>query len=498
MDVRGAAQRWWPITLVAVLLSGMLFGVLSDAYPLDWDTYQRLSFISMYTSTVPADTHILYHEVLNVLANLMGSSARAVFFMTATFWGALLVAVDGIARARGLVGMQRAYVLGFVVLASPGIWSLTLMAEDNASYWAPLLVFLHLMIADRDTPSRERRRGVVAGVMLTIALLMNITALIFFVIIPIGVFAWWTGRRSEALRTGTAAATALGLYVVYHLTLGQGGDAALTKYLIEAAALRDFGDNSAPTLSTFRFQQFTWGARAMFLTPTAHRMTIPSELSWWFMEAGPRVILLLYACIALWTYQNRERSPEASWRLLRFGVVGITLAFPYLYEPTLIERWDLFWLCLVLGAMQFVKQRPTPWVTAAAVAATLLQLMYTSVLFRNHFESLWAHAGQTGADTIIERVRTDDLGAIIVPRDIDRYLLAAVTYHAKGVEVALIGERPDGNLECYRVTEWLSVFPASCDIIPPMLQSHNVLVSEHAEAALIRLAEITGEGPESP
>ena len=41
--------------------------------------------------------------------------------------------------------------LGLALLCSPGIWTMTLMAEDNVAYLAPA-GFLHLVTSDCETP----------------------------------------------------------------------------------------------------------------------------------------------------------------------------------------------------------------------------------------------------------------------------------------------------------------------------------------------------------
>ena len=187
--------------------------------------------------------------------------------------------------------------------------------------------------------------------LLGLALLINITVLIFFVIGPVGLVAWVIGRRAEATRALVTIGACLLTYYGFHAVSGYGADIALHEYLVKAASLEDYGEDTAPTLSWLRVQQFAWGARAMFLTPGIYRMDLPTDLDTIVRGVLPIVVLGLYVALALWTLRKRQGGEATVWPLLPASVVGVSVAFPYFYEPLLIERWDLFWLCHVLGCI---------------------------------------------------------------------------------------------------------------------------------------------------
>ena len=199
MEWSKPAQRLTALCGFAIGVALAVGACLSDGALLDWDTYQRIQFIAEYDAS-GVDTHVLYHALLLGLTQWGLTPLSGVFAITSTSVGLLAATAWWVAGARGLKGRARALVVGLLLLASPGFVALTLMAEDNVSYLPPLLCFLHLVSADPVDVYRERVRGLLAGSALTIAMLLNVTALIFLVIGPLAVLALILRRRAEAQR----------------------------------------------------------------------------------------------------------------------------------------------------------------------------------------------------------------------------------------------------------------------------------------------------------
>jgi hypothetical protein len=95
------------IALVTGLMTATL---LSDTALLDWDTYQRIQFITRYDAT-GVDTHVLYHALLLGLIDMGVSPVTGVFAITSGSVGLLAATAWWVAAARGLRGRARGLVL---------------------------------------------------------------------------------------------------------------------------------------------------------------------------------------------------------------------------------------------------------------------------------------------------------------------------------------------------------------------------------------------------
>ena len=80
-----------------------------------------------------------------------------------------------------------------------------------------------------------------------------------------------------------------------------------------------------------------WGA-APCSNPGIYRMDLPTDLDTIVRGIMPVVVLGLYGA---WHLDTAETSGGRgdSLTLLPASVVGVSVAFPYFYEPLLIERW---------------------------------------------------------------------------------------------------------------------------------------------------------------
>jgi hypothetical protein len=436
---------------------------LSDGALLDWDTYQRIQFIAQYDSS-GVDTHVLYHALLLGLIKWGLSPVNGVFALTSASVGLLAATAWWVADARGLRGRARALVVGLLLLASPGFVALTLMAEDNVSYLPPLLCFLHLVSADPVDVYRERARGLLAGSALAIAMLLNVTALVFLVIGPLAIVAWALKRRPEANRlVATCLSFALVYYGFYALS-GWGAGPALHKYIWQAAALQDFGDNPIPILSWKRLEHFAYGARAMFLAPTAYRM----DLTHWFSDAllvyAPLLLLSLQGALTWWMVRQHAEHTQQNrgWRLIPVAIVGVTLAFPYLYESLLIERWDMFWLCHFLWLIRLFRTRPRMGVEVLACAFITIQLIGTGLVLRHHFGDQFAQQSELELRTTIEQIQNEDRALALFPANMNRQHIAHIAHHMPHGSIYLLADTGADSVECHRVSRILVESQVSC------------------------------------
>ena len=455
---------------------------------LDWDTYGRMAFMPMYDPHIGGDTHVLYHRVLWWLQELGVSPQRGVFGVTGFFYGTFLVMVDWVGRRRGLSEAQRLLMFALVILCSPGVWTMTWMAEDNIGYLPPVLGYLHLMTCARGTLRQEVLRGIAAGTLLGIALLINITVLIFFVLVPVGLLAWCLGRREEALRSLLTVAVCLTGYYSFHAFAGYGADIALHEYVVKAASLEDFGEDTAPTISWLRLKQFVWGARAMFLTPGINRMELPTNLDNLVRVYLPGVVFVLYAALGAWTLRRRGHREWAVWPLLPASVVGISLVFPYFYEPLLIERWDMFWLCHILGAMALLKSRPRMGMEVLLAFLVLIESAYTTLVFTHHFGGKFRMAVDQDTIEVIDEINTSEPEAVIFEAGVDPTQMARVAHAIRGTPVMLVGETA-GRLQCVRLTHWLGRREVACSRLASALRDVDVYVHWDAEPLMDRLME---------
>jgi hypothetical protein len=354
--------------------------------------------------------------------------------------------------------------VGVFLFASPGFIALTLMAEDNLSYLPPLLCFLHWVTSDRTDAGRERTRGVLAGTALAVAMLLNVTALIFLVIGPLALGAVLTKRRAEANRLVAACLSFAAVYYGFYAVYGWGDGPALHKYIWQAATLQDFGENPLPIGSWERVEHFAYGARAMFLAPTAYRM----ELTAWFSDAllvyAPMLLLGLCAALGWWTVQQRTEKPNKSdcWMLIPVATVGVSLAFPYLYESLLIERWDMFWLCSFLGLIALLRTRPRMGMEVLTCALIIIQLLGTGVVLNHHFGDQFAKQSELELKTTIDQIRTKNRALALFPADMNRQHIAHIAHHMPHGAIYLLSDAGPDAVECHRVSRILVESQVSC------------------------------------
>ena len=463
MEWSRSAQRLTALCGFALLVALAVGACLSDRVLLDWDTYQRIQFIVRYDSS-GVDTHVLYHALLLGLIKWGLSPVNGVFALTSVSVGLLAATAWWVAEARGLKGRSRALVVGLLLLASPGFVALTLMAEDNVSYLPPLLCFLHLVSSDPIDVRRERVRGLLAGSALAIAMLLNVTALVFLVIGPLAFVAWVLKRQSEANRLMAACLSFAMVYYGFYALSGWGAGPALHKYIWQAAALQDFGDNPIPTLSWKRLEHFAYGARAMFLAPTAYRM----ELTHWFSDAllvyAPLLLLSLQGALTWWTVHQHTEHPQQTrcWKPIPVTIVGVALAFPYLYESLLIERWDMFWLCHFLWLIGLIRTRPRMGMEVLACAFFTLQLIGTGVVLRHHFGDQFAKQGEIELRTTIDQIRAEDRSLALFPINMNRQHIAHIAHHMPHGAIYLLDDTGADSVECHRVSRILVESQVSC------------------------------------
>ena len=448
------------IALVTGLITAAL---LSDTALLDWDTYQRIQFITRYDAT-GVDTHVLYHALLLGLIHLGVSPVTGVFAITSGSVGLLAATAWWVAGARGLRGRARGLALGVLLLASPGFAALTLMAEDNISYLPPLLCFLHLITAAPVTSSRERLRGLVAGAALAIAMLLNVTALIFLVIGPLAVLALILQRRAEAQRLLLACVSFAAVYYGFYALSGWSAEPALHKYIWQAASLQDFGENPTSTWSWMRVEHFAYGARAMFLAPTAYRMDLPPWLSDGMLFYAPIMMIGLQGALVWWTVKQQPEDTQARhcWAVIPLAVFGVTLAFPYLYESLLIERWDMFWLCHFLWFISFIRTRPRMGVEVLACALITLQILGTGLVLKHHFSDQFATEGELELRTTIDQIREKDRALALFPANMNRQYVAHIAHHMPNGAVYLVDDKGPSDVVCHRVSRILVESQVSC------------------------------------
>lgn len=457
------AQRLTALCGFAIGVALAVGACLSDGALLDWDTYERIQFIVRYDSS-GVDTHVLYHALLLGLTQWGLTPLSGVFAITSTSVGLLAATAWWVAGARGLKGRTRALVVGLLLLASPGFVALTLMAEDNVSYLPPLLCFLHLISSDPIDVRRERVRGLLAGSALAIAMLLNVTALVFLVIGPLAFVAWVLKRQSEANRLVAGCLSFAMVYYGFYALYGWGAGPALHKYIWQAAALQDFGDNPIPTLSWKRLEHFAYGARAMFLAPTAYRM----ELTHWFSDAllvyAPLLLLSLQGALTWWTVHQHTEHPQQTrcWKPIPVTIVGVALAFPYLYESLLIERWDMFWLCHFLWLISLIRTRPRMGMEVLACAFLTIQLIGTGVVLRHHFGDQFAQHSELELRTTIEQIKNKGRSLALFPADMNRQHIAHIAHHMPHGTIYLLNDTGADSVECHRVSRFLVESQVSC------------------------------------
>ena len=462
MEWNRFARRLAVLSGLGILVALIVRVCLSDGALLDWDTYQRIQFITQYDAS-GVDTHVLYHALLLGLIKCGLSPVNGVFFLTSVSVGLLAATAWWVAESRGLKGRSRAMVVGFLLLASPGFVALTLMAEDNVSYLPPLLCFLHLISSNPIDVNLERVRGLLAGSALAISMLLNVTALVFLIIVPLALLAYIMKRQSETNRLVATCLSFAVLYYGFYALAGWGDGPALHKYIWQAMGLQDFGDNPTPTFSWIRIEHFAYGARAMFLAPTAYRMDLTS----WFSDAlliyAPLLLLSLQGALTSWTHQHTMYPKEnRCWRIIPMAIVGVSLAFPYLYESLLIERWDMFWLCHFLWLISLIRSRPRMGMEVLTCTFITLQLIGTAVVLRHHFGDKFAQPSELELRTTIEQIKNKDRTLALFPVHMDRQHIAHIAHHMPHGSIYLLDDTGVDSVKCHRVSRILVETQVSC------------------------------------
>ena len=472
------------LVVSASLVSLAVFLLLTPESTLDWDTYGRLGFISVYDPSVGGDTHVLYHRIAWLLYKSGLSAVDAVFSLTAGSWFLFLLVVDGVARARGLTARQRLFAFVCAVGASPGMLAMVWMAEDNVAYVALCLGFFHLMMRPRVAVSKETRVGCMAGVLWGLALLVNITVLIYFALVPVGLLALGLGRRSEATRIACAVGVALIVYFGFHLIFGNGASVAMQEYVVKAVRLEDFGEDTAPTFSFMRLEQFVLGCRAMFLTPTVYRMDLPGGLLRVVNVYLPLILLALYGVVGAW-FVARIRSQSANvWPVLPGALVGLSLAFPYFYEPLLIERWDLFWLCYFIVMLSVIRAEPRYGIEVLLAVAILIQVGCSVLVTLHHLGGVFITDHEAESAEIAREITEQPYRAVVLPEDIEATQMAHLRHHAAKTAVFLVSAGPEGITRCVYLEPWLRRREVSCRRLLPALQAGTAYVHSDANGAV--------------
>ncbi len=448
--VRSWKQR--AIWIVAfVVLSALLAVLLVVGNGLwDWDTYQRVQFMPVYRDDVTADTHVLYHHALRALMVTGFSPSASIVVLTATSAAAFLLLVLRVAIHLGLSLRARIFVVFAASAASPGLVALFLLREDNVPY-IPILFALYWVLyrapVDRSAATRD---GVLGGVLVAIGMLLNISLLV----IPIALVApcvLWRWMPLRAYRAAVIIAVTFATYYLVNLTLFHGSRLALHEFLPQALALKD-PTTHVPLVSTTRLAQYVGGLRAIALEPSVHMMHVPDVLRTALVVVAPKILALLYALVFVDTLQRDRR---ALWMSLRgrldlAAVAGVAFGFPYLYEPTLIERWDVMWAGLVLVLIVRWARSPSRRSRALIIAIVILQSLGTAITVAHHFGVAFTDPTIADLRAATERIDAEGRDPLIFPYDIDRLYLADVATRTPGKLLYLVHDAGSSFL-AYRV-----------------------------------------------
>lgn len=491
LDARSPAGAF-AIAVVGVLVYVML--VRSPGF-LDWDTYDRLRWIGDLNPAIVADGHILLHVVLHGLVAVGMDPARVVFAATAVGVGLLLAAATYVARARGLEGRALVLVVSLLLVASPGIVAMTAMAEDNVTYQAPLLLFLHWLTMPAPE-GKERAQGAKAGVMLALAMLLNITSLIFLFLLPLAPVLWGLRRRGDALRLVVTIGTALAIYYLFYLVLYPEAPIAMHQFLPQALRAQDFEQSTAPLGSWARFEQYVGGFRAMALIPTIHRM----ELSNWLVPLVTRWVplLLLAAYVVLaarsWRLARAEGPIDRRAALLTAAVATLTVVFPYFYEPALIERWDMLWLVLFLALVAVVRSELRAGAEVVLALAMLFQVAGSGLVLAHQLGRAYERPEEAEVRAVTKELQTGGDDPIVLPLTIDRVHLAAMVHRLPRQRIYLVGDE-GGQPSCRRMApRTMNEVNAACAAVAQHVRgAPKAYVDGRAVPALAAI-----EGPGSP
>jgi len=454
------ATRWrpWALTVAAfVAITALVCAVLVTGGGLwDWDTYERLQFISVYRPDLTADTHVLYHHVMRAMLALGLAPSTSVVLLTATAAAAYVVLVAWIALREGLTRARLALVLVAATLGSPGLVSLVLLQEDNVPY-LPLVLGVFYLLYRTDADDRAATRSALGiAVLLAAAMLLNISLLVVpLALVPVPL--WWRSHRMRARRAAIAVMGTLVVYYAVHLIIFRGARIALHEFLPQALQLRDTTVASAPLVSLERAGQYLGGLRAVALDPSVHLMQLPTGVHTALVVIAPKVLALLYGALAVMTIRRHGAAlAHGVWARLDVLAVGaVAVAFPYLYEPVLVERWDVAWLGLLLALVIILAREPSRWMVRLVVAIVVVQGLGGLVTLVHHRGHAFVDPRFVEARAIGHELRARDRDPVLLPASYDRLLLADLTTRAPGRQFYLV--RDDGPevtcLGVYYLTE---------------------------------------------
>lgn len=441
------ATRWRPWALAAVafvVVTLVLAAVLASSVGLwDWDTYQRLQFIGVYRPDLTADTHILYHHGMRALLALGVGPSPGVVLLTAASASVYVVLVGWLALRQGLRGGRLALVLVAATLASPGLVSLVLLREDNVPY-LPLVLGVFALLHRDDADDRATTRSALGiAALLAAGMLLNISLLVVpLALAPVPL--WWRSHRTRARRAAIAVVGAFAIYYAVHLLVFRDARIALHEFLPQALQLRDPTVASAPLLSLARVGQYLGGLRATALDPSVHLMQLPSAVHTALVVVAPKLLAGLYLALGVATIRRHGAALARELRA-RLDVVAagaVAIVFPYLYEPVLVERWDLAWVGLVFALIVLLARAPSRWMVGLVVAIVSVQSIGGIVTLVHHRGHAFADPRFVEVRAVAHELRARDRDLVLLPFTYDRLLLADLTTRAPGRQVYLV--RDDG------------------------------------------------------
>lgn len=420
----------------------------------DWDTYGRMHFIHHYRPDVWVDGHLMYHGVMRVVMAVGLSDLAAIQVITAASAAGFLCLLWWLCHREALSRAHTWLVLAAATIGSPGLVELFLIAEDNMLYLPVVLAVCGLLYLKHADRRDAIRRGVAVGVLIAAAMLINVSLLVMLGIIAAAPLLW-VRDRTRALGVVVAGASALATYYLAHIVPFPGAKNALHQFLPQALELRDFAQSTTPLVSLARFEQYRGGLRAIGLAPSVHLMNAGPWLSTVLLGVLPKLVAGLWLALAVWLVRWRRTELLAGMRtrLDLVALVAIGLAFPYFYEPNLIERWDLFWVACLFALVPFFKLRPSRTAVALVVAIVTLQGVGTVVAIAHHYGVAWAQPQLAQARAMANDVRARNSKVVLLSADIDRLLLADIVFRSGPRTIYLLAR--DGA--CFRMLDLVEV-----------------------------------------
>ncbi len=442
----------------------------------DWDTYGRLQFIHDYQPDKYVDGHLLYHGVMRVLMAVGCRDATAMAVETAIGASAFICLLVWICRREGLSTASTSIVVAAATIGSPGVIALFVLAEDNVLY-LPLALgafyLLYLRHADRRS---ALLRGVVLGVVLAAAMLINISLLVIVLaLITAAVVVALVGDRTRALGLCVAVGTAIALYYLAHVVPFTGAKVALHEFLPKALGLQDFHLSTTPLVSLERFAEYRGGLRAMALTPNLHLMSAPPGLR--AALVGPLTVILALLAVVLCVWCVRYRRAELlgglRTRLDLLAVYGVSVVFPYVYEPYLIERWDLFWVGYLFALVPLLAAKPSRFARGLVVAMIAVQSIGSIVTVAHHYGAAWVDPGIARARSIATEIIARDSEVVVLPFSENRLITADLVYRI-GLRPIVYLVRDDGV--CIRLFHLTEVTVEVSEVLQALRSGKRVYV----------------------